>query len=161
YLLAFANINYPHEYYQLVITPFLAIVAAKGVVWLVKKIHPPTLDYSVVNQSMFALAVSVWVIAAVANYVLWFKWPLIDNRIVAFEKLCAGKVEPWAPAILFSTTEETGSNPSHQFPGYLYAGKLWGYSCIVPDAGSARESFERISRGFERLQYVVFYGTEQ
>jgi 4-amino-4-deoxy-L-arabinose transferase-like glycosyltransferase len=35
YLAAFALINYPHEYYQLPITPFLAVVPANGLRWLI------------------------------------------------------------------------------------------------------------------------------
>jgi len=157
YLLAFAKINFPHDYYQLIITPFLAIVSAKGVVWLAKKFQAP-LEYSVMKQNVFAVVVSVWVAAAVANYVLWFKWPLFDARPVAFEKLCAGKVKPWAPAILFGTAEATGMKD--YLPPFLYAGKLWGYGWVVPDAESAKQKFEVVRRGFERLDYVVFYGTQ-
>jgi hypothetical protein len=158
YLLAFAKINYPHDYYQLIITPFLAIVSAKGVVWLAKKFQPAALDYPVIKQNIFAAVVSIWVAAAVVNYVLWFKWPQLDARPVAFEKLCAGKIKPWAPAILFGTAEATGMKD--YLPPFLYAGKLWGYGWVVPDAESAEQKFEVVRRGFQRLDYVVFYGTE-
>jgi len=158
YLLAFAKINYPHNYYQLIITPFLAIVSAKGVVWLAKKLQPAPLDYPVVKQNLLAIVVSVWTVAAVVNYVVWFKWPQIDSRTVAFERLCAGKVGPWAPTILFSTEHVTGMKD--ELPSYLYAGKLWGYGWVVPNAESAKEKFEVVRRGFERLDYMVFYGTE-
>jgi len=158
YLLAFAKINYPHDYYQLIITPFLAIISAKGVVWLAKKFQPATLEYPVIKQNIFVMVVSIWVVAAVASYVLWLKWPQVDGRAVEFGKLCAGKVEPWAPAILFGTHEATGMND--YLPPFLYAGKLWGYGWVVPDAKSAKDKFEVARPGFERLDYVVFYGTQ-
>jgi hypothetical protein len=161
YLLAFAKINYPHNYYQLIITPFLAIVSANGVVWLAKRYQPPAaLDYSILKQSVFAVALSVLALAAAANYVVWFKWPRLDSRTVTFERLCAGKVEPWAPAVLFSTARETGMDTYSYVPQFLYAGKLWGYSWVVPNAESAKEKFELVRRGFTRLDYLVFYGTE-
>jgi 4-amino-4-deoxy-L-arabinose transferase-like glycosyltransferase len=106
YLLAFAKINYPHDYYQLIISPFLVIISAKGVVWLAKKFQPPALDYPIIKQTTFAVAVRVWVVAAVANYLLWFRWPRIDSRMVAFERLRAGKAEPWAPAILCHSRDD-------------------------------------------------------
>jgi Dolichyl-phosphate-mannose-protein mannosyltransferase len=158
YLLAFANINHPHDYYQLIITPFLSIISANGVVWLARKFQWPASEYPVVKQNVLAVAVSVWVAAAVANYVLWLKWPQVDGRQVAFAKLCAGKVEPWAPTILFGTEKATGMGD--YLPPFLYAGKLWGYGWVVPDAESAKEKFEVVRAGFERLDYVVFYGTE-
>jgi hypothetical protein len=158
YLLAFAKINYPHDYYQLIITPFLAIISAKGVVWLARKFQLPASEYTVLKQNIFAVAVGVWVVAAVANYVLWLKWPQVDGQQVEFGKLCAGKVDPWAPAILFGTHEATGMND--HLPPFLYAGKLWGYGWVVPDAESAKQKFEIVRRGFERLDYLVFYGTE-
>jgi hypothetical protein len=158
YLVAFANINYPHDYYQLIISPFLAIISAKGVVWLAKKFQRPALEYPVIKQNIFAMAVSVWVLAAVANYVLWLKWPQVDSRQVEFGKLCAGKIQPWAPAILFGTHEATGMND--YLPPFLYAGKLWGYGWVVPDGESAKHKFEVVRSGFERLDYVIFYGTQ-
>jgi len=158
YLLAFAKINYPHDYYQLIITPFLAILSAKGVLWLARKFQSPALDYPVIAQRIFAAAIGVWIVAAVANYVLWLKWPQVDHRAIAFEKLCAGKIEPWAPAILFGTHEATGMND--YLPPFLYAGKLWGFGWVVPDAEAAKEKFEVVRAGFERLDYVIFYGTQ-
>lgn len=161
YLVAFANINYPHDYYQLIITPFLAVIAAKGVGWLLKRAENWSLKYSSLRQQSFALALCLLTAAAAANYLVWFKWPRIDNRLVRFEKLCAGEFEPWAPAILFGTPEATGLASGNYLPSYLYAGKLWGYSCAVPDAASAAETFETARHGFVRLDYLVFYGTEQ
>ena len=37
YILCFANINRPHDYYQLIITPFLAVVPAMGLQWLASR----------------------------------------------------------------------------------------------------------------------------
>ena len=45
-------------------------------------------------------------------------------------------------------------------PPFLYAGKLWGYGWVVADAESAKDKFKVVRLGFERLDYVVFYGTE-
>jgi len=162
YLLAFPQINHPHNYYQLIVAPFLAVASANGVVWLAKKFQHSSLGFSVLKKNVLTVAVSVWVIAAVANYVLWYKWPRIDRRTLEFEKLCAGNVEPWAPTILFATAEVTVMDRSNifQIPQFLYAGKLWGYGCTVPDVASAREIFEVARKGFQRLDYIVFYGTE-
>lgn len=161
YLVAFANINYPHDYYQLIITPFLAVVSARGVDWLFKRFERAPLNAACLRQHFVVLAVCVLTAAAVVNYLVWFKWPRIDNRLVKFEKLCAGQFEPWAATILFATPEATGLASGNYLPSYLYAGKLWGYSWTVPDAASAAGTFDTARQGFVRLDYLVFYGTEQ
>lgn len=158
YLLAFSNINFPHDYYQLVITPFLAIIAAVGISWLANRFSAA---YSMLlAPKVLATAVGVLIVAAVLTYAAWFRWPQVDTHTVAFEKLSAGKFESWAPAILWGTPDVTGQATNSYLPAFLYAGKLWGFAWVVPDASAAKGSFQEVRKGFKRLDYVVFYGTE-
>lgn len=161
YLLAFANINYPHEYYQLIITPFLAVVSAMGLRWLAARIAGRTPNPPPLSPALILGAGSVLLLAAFLTYATWFKMPRLNSRLTDFEKLCAGRLQPWAPAMLFTSPDAGGLPANCSVPDFLYAARLWGYGWIVPDAAAARAPFEKMSPGFSRLDYLVFYGTDR
>jgi 4-amino-4-deoxy-L-arabinose transferase-like glycosyltransferase len=158
YLLAFSNINFPHDYYQLIVTPFLAMTSGVGISWSANWLRA---TYSKILVPRFlATSGCLLGIAAILTYAVWFKWPYFDSRLLAFQNLCDGKLEPWASAILWGTPEATGQTNNY-LPSFLYAGRLWGYGWTVRDAASAHTPFKEIRAGFDRLDYVVFYGTEE
>ncbi|HSU56755.1 MAG TPA: glycosyltransferase family 39 protein [Candidatus Dormibacteraeota bacterium] len=155
YLLLFANINFPHEYYQLVITPFLALVAAEGLMWLAAKFPKwPATNFG----SIPAAATALILLTSFAVCVLWLKLPRLNPDVLKFKKVCADKFEPWSPGMLFASPEVTGQAEHTYMPAYLYAARLWGYGWVVNASTDAKPVFEEMSPGFTRLDYLVFYG---
>lgn len=158
YLIAFANINYPHDYYQVIITPFLAIVAGNGAWWLTRRVlaHATRPAHSV--KWLLALGGGTFLLVALLCYVKW--GPQVDQRVVNFQDYCAGRVKSGAPGMLFLARKAVGGAALWDAPQYLYAAKLWGYAKIVEDNAQARPLFNSALPGFSRLDYVVFYGTD-
>jgi len=159
YLVAFANINYPHDYYQLIISPFLAVVSAMGLRWLAARFALRIPNPAKLYPALALCAGNVLLVAAFLTYAMWFKMPSVNHRLTDFENLCAGKMQPWAPAMLFASPDASGLPTNSYIPGFLYAARLWGYSWVVQDAAAAKAPFEEISPSFSRLDYLVFYGT--
>jgi 4-amino-4-deoxy-L-arabinose transferase-like glycosyltransferase len=157
YLLLFANINGPHNYYQLIITPFLAAVAGNGLRWLSFKTAAamPRLARFAVPGFAAVLAVS-----AALTYLIWLREPRLQRPVRDFGRVCSGKVVAWEPAMLFVCASTIQSPPHRDVPEYLYVAKLWGYGETVSDAADAEADFEQMTPAFQRLRYVLFYGTE-
>jgi len=157
YLLAFANINRPHDYYQLIITPFLALASAYGLVQAVSYCARKPVPM----PRVFASAgVIVFILASVFTYVVWMRAPNLDAEVLKFEKLCAGKFEPRRPGMVFVSRAISSRNPNSYVPEYVYAANLWGFGRVVEDAAGARAEFEELGPAFSELDFVVFYGTE-
>jgi hypothetical protein len=158
YLLAFSNMNRPHDYYQLIITPFLAIVAGHGLRWLLSRRSIPG---ATGRASLLATAaVGLVVAAGVFSYLVWLHQPRRDAYKERLEQLCAGKVEPWAPGMIFVAYQISSAPLDHDVPEFLYAAKLWGYGHTVASLAQAKLLFEKYAPTFPRLDSVVFYGTE-
>ncbi len=161
YLILFASINRPHEYYQLIITPFLAIITGNGLRWLAtrhlstKTLKPAISRFVVVTGS------SLLITSAALFYLLWLQAPHIDGRILKFQRVCAGKFQPGAAAMVFVDRSLYTISKHSYIPEFLYASKLWGYGRTVENAMDARDLYEEALPGFQRLDYVVFYGTER
>jgi len=158
YLLVFSNINKPHDYYQLIITPFLAIVAGYG---LRRLLAQGALAEARASARLAAAgAVGLLVAAGVFTYLVWFHMPRRDAQRERLEQLCAGKVQPWAPGMVFVAYQISGA-PLHQdVPEFLYAAKLWGYGRTVASVADAKLLFDKYAPAFPRLDSVVFYGTD-
>ena len=92
---AFANINRPHDYYQLIITPFLAIAAAAGLRWLGARFSSK--QPLLAGRAGLTAAMAMFLTVSILTYVWWLGLPQVDPRGVRFQELCAGKVEPGDP----------------------------------------------------------------
>ena len=161
YLLLFANINLPHDFYQLIITPFLAIVSGYGLRWLGMRATARFPKFGSARDATLAGAGVVLVVVAVLTYCVWIRAPRVDAPNLKFQQLCAGKFDPGAQAMIFVTPSVSGGPRTSNLPSYLYAARLWGYGKIVKNDEEARPQFEQLAPAFPRLEYVVFYGTEQ
>jgi hypothetical protein len=158
YLLAFSNINKPHEYYQLIITPFLAMVAGHGLRWLISGRSIPGAPAAA--RLAATGAVGFLVAAGVFTYLVWLHQPRRDPQKERLERLCAGKVQPWAPGMVFVAYQISGAPLDHDVPEFLYAAKLWGYGHTVASLAQAKLLFDKYAPAFPRLESVVFYGTD-
>jgi hypothetical protein len=156
YLLLFPSINRPHDYYQLIITPFLAVVPANALRWLANRASPTLKTSPIVT----GLCLSI-LIAAPFTYLFWFQGGKPDHRILQFERLCAGKVVPGSSALLFVCNDCASSSPNSWLPEYLYAARLWGFATMVQNDASARAHFDEKAPNFPKLEYVIFYGIEK
>jgi hypothetical protein len=154
FLLVFANINTPHNYYQLIITPFLAVVAGNGLRWLTFKTAATMPRVAHLAAPGFA---GILAVGAVLSYM---GEPRLPRAVRDFGKLCAGKVVAWEPGMVFVSGNAIQSPPHRDVPEYLYAAKLWGYAETVRGAADAQADFEQFVPAFQRLRYVVFYGTD-
>jgi hypothetical protein len=159
YLLAFSNINKPHDYYQLIITPFLAMVAGYGLRWLLAR-WPLAGAPPATARRVAMGAVGVLVAAGLFMYLVWLHEPRRDARLEQLEQFCAGKVQPWAPGMIFVDNQLGGLPLDHDVPEYLYAARLWGYGHTVEGLAQAKVLFDKYAPAFPRLEAVVFYGSE-
>ena len=158
YLAAFANINKPHEYYQLIVTPFLSIVAACGALWLMAT---PWFAARLMRSQTSIVGLSAFfVLAAVGVYSIWLRWPALDHRIEKFGELCNGRFPPWSASILFVDSKTDGYAPVPFVPAYQYAGKLWGWGMTVTNVSSTSVLLGELAPTMSRLDLVVFYGTD-
>lgn len=153
YLVLFADINRPHEYYQLIITPFLAIVPAWGLICLAEQI-PARL-----RCGLGIILGGILVGSSIFVYKVWLKFPRPDPQVVRFQQLCAGRFPARSPAMVFISSQMANGHTNSYIPEFIYAANLWGYGKTVDEIDKAKPIFEKFFPAFEQLDYVVFYGT--
>lgn len=159
YLLLFATIN-GHDYYQLIITPFLAVISANGLRWLALTILGPLCASAPARRLILEGSCWLLLLSAVLTFAFWFHHGRLDAQTLHFQKLCAGRFEPWAPAMVFISESVNGDKESRDIPHYLYAAKLWGTGKSVRDQAEAHAFFEQLRPAYKELEYVVLYGTQ-
>jgi hypothetical protein len=152
YLLVFANINNPHDYYQLITTPFLSIIAAEGLLWTASHILPCRLA----TPSL----IGVLAIITTIFYIGWLHAPKVDQRPIAFQKLCKNLSKPLAPGMVFVSTNKYFV-PHRSIPEFIYASGLWGEGKVVDNPADAYRVYQRSLAGFTKVDNLVFYGTEK
>ena len=160
YLILFANINYPHDYYQLIITPFLAVTAAFGAEWVARIIFSRFFPRIKKSAGIVAVA-SLIIIWSAPVYRVWLKHPILDPIALQFEKLASGKFEKGATGMLFVSTNASHAPAGTYIPGYQYAAGLWGYGRVIGAEDEAKAQYEEFSPGFTRMDCLVFYGTDR
>ncbi len=158
YLVVFAHINQPHDYYQLIITPFLAVVSANGARWLLDRVTRVTTGSRTFQRIAWTAAGAVLIAAGPLHYLAWKKQPHLLPELVRFQQYCAGKFIPNSSALFFASPEASGLHSESYPPEYLYALQLWGYGRIVDDLAAARRYYDEFAPPFPKLDYVVFYG---
>ena len=161
YLLLFPLINAPHDYYQLIITPFLAVVPANGLNWLASRSQDADSKAGSISRLTFACICALFVVASPLIYLFWWHGGRPDPKIVRFEQLSSGKVSPGQSALLFVANDCASSPAGSWLPEFLYAAHLWGFATTIPDAARARAYFEDLEPKFPKLEYLIFYGTER
>jgi hypothetical protein len=153
----FATINHPHEYYQLSITPFLAVVSAKGLRWLLgvwKRRGRQALEFRITFFAAFLL-----VVGAPLTYLVWLRQPSLNANLLEFQTMCAGKWPTNRPAMLF--VAESVNPTGGETPSYLYVARLWGFGMTVRNESDARRYYDKFAPAFPGLELVVFYGFDQ
>lgn len=157
YLCVFANINFPHNYYQLIITPFLAIIAAVGFAWLASFLSPDTGPRPIVwNAGLVAL-----ILAAPFAYLIWKNPSKPVRQMVAFQELCAGCFAPRSPGIVFVSADiikTAGGNVDNPLPEYLYGAGFRGFGRAVESPKQAHQLFGQMLPYCHDLRYVIFWG---
>jgi 4-amino-4-deoxy-L-arabinose transferase-like glycosyltransferase len=161
YLLLFPQINAPHDYYQLIITPFLAAVPANGLNWLASRSQDADSNASSSIRLAVASVCALFLIASPLSYLFWWHGGRPDPKILRFEQLSAGKVVSGQSALLFVANDCASSPPGSWLPEFLYAAHLWGYATMVTDESRARTYFEDLEPKFPKLEYLILYGTER
>jgi hypothetical protein len=167
YLLAFASINTPHNYYQLIIVPFLSIASATGLRWLWGRYQQrflvaPEVDLSRIRHQVsrsFAATATLLLFVSLGSYV-WFN-PKMSSEVLQFQTLCAPKVQAGQSAMLFMGQRSSQDPELGELPAFLYSVGFWGCGKTVRDTQQARSYFEKFYPDFPGLQYLVFYGLEK
>lgn len=161
YIVCFADINRPHDYYQLIITPFLALISAFGATQLFTfacQQDPRVVQAKALYLSVCAVGL---IMSSIFTYHVWMRAPTLDGPLLRFESLVDQKFQPNSPAMVFVSTKISGAGADWFIPQYIYAANLWGYGRAVTDAEHALRYFDEMSEEFPKLDYLVFYGMER
>ena len=161
YIALFSDINRPHDYYQLIITPFLAMISAFGAAKCFSFAFQALPRWIRLKCTALAFSAALFAVASIVTYHLWMRAPKLDEPLIFFGKLVAGKFEANSPAMVFVSTKKSGYGSGWYIPQYIYAANLWGYGRVVVDAQHARRYFDEISEAFPKLNYLVFYGMKR
>lgn len=159
YLLLFADINYPHTYYQLILAPFLSSLAGFGLSNLINSIKKcqPRIRIIKVQKYIHLVLISVAIISSLGVYFYLWKPYELNTNVVNFDKLSSQKYDRWSYAIIFVNAGLPGSNSS---PAFLYAGGLQGVARTVNNINDAYNIFVTIQPHFDELSYLIFYGLD-
>lgn len=163
YLLLFANINYPHTYYQLILTPFLSSLAGFGLSNLINSVKKcqPRIRIIKVQKYIHLVLISVVVISSLGVYFYLWKPYELNANVMSFHKLSSQKYNRWSYAIIFVDVDKSSGAPLHgDSPAFLYAGELQGVARIVNDINDAYNVFVTIRQHFNELSYLIFYGLD-
>ena len=108
YLIFFANINRPHDYYQLIIAPFLAIVPANGIRWLIARMAAAGKTRPVLNWRTLVFGALLIVAGWSGAWALWhdpahpFKFAMLLLAVPFYVLLFAAILTPTQHAALRS-----------------------------------------------------------
>jgi len=159
YLFVFPNINLPHNYYQLIITPFLAIVAAMGLGWLASLPVFSSAETEAPRSALLGAGLVALILASPFTYLVWKNFSKATPEVLAFQELCARCLQPRSIGIIFVSEK---LNPYHivdyPLPEFLYGAKLQGFGRPVKDTEQARRFYQELLPYCRDLRYVVFYG---
>jgi hypothetical protein len=161
YVACFADINRPHDYYQLIITPFLAMISAFGAAKCFSFASRALDQRARLKYTALLFCAVLFAATSIYTYHSWMRAPKLDEPLLFFEKLVAGKFEANSPAMVFVSTEISRYGAEWYIPQYIYAANLWGYGRTVDSAQDARRYFDELSGAFPKLEYLIFYGMER
>lgn len=160
YWLVFPNINYPHEYYSLITTPFLALAAAAVITRLTVKC-----------QTVFARAplaillfIGMGLVTSGTNVLFFLKrnatLPISSNpNLLTLQSLAGNAFQHGDYAMVFVQTERSpGGGNMGSSPAAMTALGVLGTSTIVDDAANALERWRAFRPHYHHLHYVVFFG---
>ncbi|MEY2545187.1 MAG: hypothetical protein QOG48_304 [Verrucomicrobiota bacterium] len=145
YWIGFANINFPHEYYSLVVVPFLAIAAAGAIA-------------SISNRSVSVIAS---IIVATASLFFFFAHRGFsqDKGALLLQRRLGENLPRSSYALVFlSSSQYPDLAPLHDFPAALYALGIRGTAKIVRSENDALQVWQNYPPHYNHLRYVVFLG---
>ncbi len=104
YYLLFANINTPHDYYSLILVPFLCIAAAVGLQHLSRKLfaHSENPKSLIIPSAIVVLGCILGTYLYIANY--WIK-PNLDNRYAVIHAFAENRLEPFQYSLVYVNTD--------------------------------------------------------
>ena len=149
YWFAFADINYPHDYYSLVTVPFLSIAAAAAIQRLTQR------------REALVVAIGLCTVGVSAVFYAKKRWAIPSEPLMTLQREAGQSFHRWDYAMVFVDHAKCPSvTPGNEFPAGLYALGLRGTGKCVASANQAVEIFQRFAPHYQHLQYVVFYGME-
>jgi 4-amino-4-deoxy-L-arabinose transferase-like glycosyltransferase len=157
YLVVFSFINRPHDYYQLIIAPFLAVIPANAILWLASPCEEESATPEHSLKWAFLLCGGI-LLSTPLVYLFWAHGGRPDARNLAFERLCAGKISRGTTGMLFVAEGYTSATANSDLPQFLYAAGLWGCARVVKNDSAAKQYFDEFGPAFSNLEYVVFCG---
>lgn len=159
YLILFANINFPHNYYFLLPLPFLCLAAAYG---LENSIPSFFRNRGVAELKSRAIGRLLCVCAIVFSLVLTWSnriFPQIES-MVKLETLGKGKFEYQSFSIVFVDNAIGTGRAPWPSPAAMTALGLRGFGLVTNNAEEAKKLWKEYSPKITNLTYVVFYGME-
>ena len=151
YWLTFADIVLPHDYYSLVMSPFVCIPAGFACKRISARLF--VADTNVLACGALVLATGVAVLS-VALFLRRGGTPAAPV-LTEFQQLTQGRFERWSFGMIFVSTDRFPVGPS-----ILYAAGLRGTGLSVKDETQAVDLWNKWRPQYQHLKYVVFYGLE-
>ena len=153
YWLCFPNINFPHNYYSLIMVPFLSIAAAMTIMQFCEWLKPA--KFAGLVFLLLGLATGG---ASAAFFLDRRGFPEPATMLTLWDR-GRGAFHHGDYAMLFmaeSLSPFEGNR--HEIPHALYAIGLRGSAWTVADGDVAQEFWKEYRPDYRHLHYVVFYG---
>jgi 4-amino-4-deoxy-L-arabinose transferase-like glycosyltransferase len=157
YWIAFANINVPHNYYSLVVLPYLSMAAAVTISRLIAGAigYPAKPVLQVVCLGLvLAVAATSWA------YFSLRRGLVEEPNMLRFQGAVQGTVHPGDYGIIFISRKLYPSNAGTDLASALYAAKLRGSGKFVADEKEAINIWNELRPHYKNLHYVIFFGLE-
>lgn len=156
YWLAFAKVNFPHDYYSLVVLPYFCMAAGFGAGELARL---------ATTQSLFARAtwlrpLTVGALAGLLSIAAFARAkPLTPTpALVELMQACAGRMDRWTYGMVFATPSKVLAPSGSDAPGLLYATGLMGTGRLLDNEAQVLAVWREQRPHYKNLKYVVFYG---
>jgi 4-amino-4-deoxy-L-arabinose transferase-like glycosyltransferase len=157
YWVAFANINFPHDYYSLITIPFLSVAAAATIGRLCSVVGSATARPAVAGMLLLLLGLAT---ATASTAFFYTRMGFHQSpELLTLQQQAGGTFSRWEYAMMFVQQRKApGVTPLNEFPAGLYALGLRGTGKAVVDARQATEIWRRYLPHYRHLRYVIFFG---
>lgn len=154
YWACFAKVNFPHDYYSLIVSPFGCLLAAAGAGAVARQV---TRRWPAEAWSARATVGVAGLVAAMSIGWFFYRAPLRPNpELVRLENLIRDRIERHSFGMVFAGPDMP--LPVHaDSPALLYAAGVRGTGRTVPDPAGAVALWREFRPHYRHLRYVVFY----
>ena len=156
YWLMFAKVNFPHDYYSLVVLPYFCMAAAFGAEELARLARARPLF----ARAAWLRPLTVGALAGLLSIATFARAkPLTPSpSLVELMQACAGRMDRWTYGMVFSTPSKGTAPSGSDAPGLLYATGLMGTGRVLDNEAQVLAVWREQRPHYQNLKYIVFYG---